>query len=46
MDEEGFSLLDSIFERGKRAKPVRGCFVEELAKKVGLYVNVMVNLDN
>ena len=45
MDEEGTFPLDSIFELGKRAKPVRGCFVEELAKKVGLYVNVMVNVD-
>ena len=45
MDEEGTFPLDSIFERGKGAKPVRGCFVEELSKKVGLYVNVMVNVD-
>ena len=24
---------------------MRGCFVEELANKVGLYVNVFVNID-
>ena len=45
MDEEEVSLLDSIFELGKHVKPLRGCFLEELAKKVGLYVNVMVNID-
>ena len=45
MDEEETILRDSIFELGKRANPLRGCFVEELANKVGLNVNVLVNID-
>ena len=40
LEEEGVVARDSIFERGKSLKPVRGCFGEELANKVGLYENV------
>ena len=38
--EEGVVARDSIFERLKSLKPVRGCFGEELANKESLYENV------